>query len=511
MKKITAIIMCAIMIFSFVSVTASATVAYEQPFSPGTNGSETFRIPALITLNDGSVLAGADIRYSHGLDSPNNNDILTAKSEDGYTNWQYNTIFYFGDYADGVTETESASYIDSALVQSKETGKIFMVTDAQPSGCGYNQAKQGTGFIEIANKKHMLLTDGDNTDALDTFNYYIGDYVELFAPVYAKDGSLTAYSVDREMNLYKNGLPLYMEQKGSDGVQVQQNVYYDDAELCCYCTTYLVMRYSDDGGLTWSYPVNLSALIKKESEGFLGIGPGRGFVTEFDGKERIIFCVYDNDGSVENVSTIYSDDNGATWSRGKETTCTNGASKTSEAQIVELNNGVLRMYARNGGNYVAYANSKDHGVSWSTFSAATELPAKGNCMVSFINTSKTIDGKKVILGSFPSNTKERADGVVRVGLVSEKNTVDWISTYHINSGFFAYSCLTELSDGNFGLLYEDQPYQISYMVLSLSENGKLTEINGNNASYKNNENFFETIIRVFKSLFDMLISLLGLL
>ncbi len=511
MKRTISIILCVVMLMSVSTTAAFAATTYEQPFNAGTIGSQTFRIPALITLNDGSVLAGADIRYGHGSDSPNNIDIVVAKSADGYTGWKYNTVFYFGDYADGVTETASASYIDSALIQSKTTDRIFMVTDAQPSGCGYNQAMTGTGFTTIDGNKYLLLTDGNNTDALDTFNYYVGDYIGLVAPVYAKDGTMTAYSVDRELNLYKNGLPLYMDQKGADGVKVQQNVYYNDSELCCYCTTYLVMRYSDDGGATWSAPVNLSAQVKKDSEGFLGIAPGRGFVTEVDGKERIIFMVYDNDGLAENVSTIYSDDNGVTWNRGNETIFKLGVMKTSESQIVELNNGVLRMFARNGSSYVAYADSTDGGVSWSTFEADMKLSAQGNCMLSFINTSKVIDGKKVILGSYSSNVNERADGVVKVGLVADDNTIEWISTYHVNSGFYAYSCLTELADGNFGLLYEDEAYHISYMVLTLSEDGTVSEINSNNVEYEKEEGFFEAILRAIKEMISRILYKLGLM
>lgn len=510
MKKALSIVLSATILLSALSLTASAA-EYSQPFPSGTVGSETFRIPAIITLSDGSVIAGADVRYGHGVDSPNNNEVFIAHSEDGYADWKHKILFSFDDYADGVTDTASASYIDSALVQSPETGRIFMVTDAQPSSCGYSQAMQGSGFTEINGKKHMLLTDGSNSDELSTFGYYVGDFEKGFSDVYEKSGSKTAYSVDGELNLYKNGKALYMMQEGSEGVEIQQNVYYNASELCCYRTTYLVMRYSDDNGQTWSLPVNLSAEIKKESEGFLGIAPGRGFVTEADGKERIIFLVYDNDGGTENVSTVYSDDNGETWSRGEETSCRLVVGKTSEAQIVELNNGVLRMFARNSGEYVAYADSYDKGITWSKFRADTNLRARGNCMFSFINTSRSIDGKKVILGSYPSDPKNRADGVIRVGLVDESNKIQWINTYHINSGFFAYSCLTELSDGNFGLLYEDQPYQISYMILSLSDEGMLTEINGSNTEYEHNETFSEAFRRVFMTLLYRFLSLIGLL
>ena len=58
---------------------------YYQPFDKGTQGSQLYRIPAIYTLNNGSVIAAADMRYDHGADSPNNLDTLVAHSNDGYS------------------------------------------------------------------------------------------------------------------------------------------------------------------------------------------------------------------------------------------------------------------------------------------------------------------------------------------------------------------------------------------------------------------------------------------
>jgi len=495
MKKIIAAVMSAILVFCLMSTMAfAADVTYDQPFDAGQLGSERYRIPAILTLNDGSVLAAADMRYGHGSDSPNNIDVVVAKSADGYTNWEYNVINHFDDYADGVTATASASFIDSAIAQSKETGRIFIVSDAWTSEGGYPTGKRGTGFTTIDGEKYLLLTTGSVNDDLSTFKYYIGDYVDGIAPVLnLADGSATGYTVDAEYDLYKDGAPIYQKQVGSDKM-VQQNVFYGEADFCAYNTCYLWMRYSDDNGATWSSPVNLSAQVKKDNEPFLGIGPGQGFVTEYNGNERIIFCVYDNAGLVEKVSTIYSDDNGVTWHRGAETTHRIGVGKTSEAQIVSLPDGTLRMYARDDSFFVAYADSTDGGASWTKFKADTNLPSNGNCMVSFINVDKKINGKNVILGSFASNQHERADGVVVVGLVNDDNSVDWITKYHVTSDFFAYSCLTQLADGNIGYLYEDEAAHISYMVLTLADDGTLSEINGNNHQYVDNADFGQKIL-----------------
>lgn len=514
MKKLLAIVLTAVMLFTLSGV--AFAVDYDQVFDEGTLGSKNYRIPVIYTLNDGSVIAGADIRYDHGLDSPNNIDTAIAISKNGYTNWEYQVVNYFDDYADGVTAKHSASFIDSAIIQGSN-GRIYLVTDAWTSDGGYLVAKRGSGYTEIEGKKYMLLTTGKNTDNLSTFGYYIADFAGEYAPVLkVSDSSATAYSVDREYRLYKDGKVLTMKQYGSDKL-VQQNVFYNDAELCCYNTCYLWLRTSDDNGKTWSDPTIITPQVKSEKEGFLGICPGRGFVTEVNGKERIIFMVYDNLGAadvlwneMENVSTIYSDDGGVTWNRGKETTSGVSVGKTSESQIVALNNGVLRLYARNGSDHIAYADSTDGGVTWSKFQRDLDLAAMGNCMCSFINTSKKIDGKPVILGSFPSNQSGLADGVIKTGVVNSDNTVTWIKTYYVNDGFFAYSCLTELADGNFAYLYEDQVYHIKSMVLSMDAEGNITEINGNNCKCKESLTIWQKIVKFFKDLIVKLQQWLGI-
>lgn len=521
MKKALSIVLSVLMLVSMTAFGAFAA-DYEQPFDTNTLGSERFRIPALYTLNDGSVIAGADIRYSHGSDSPNNIDITVAISENGYTGWKYNVINYLDDYADGETGTDSASYIDSAIAQSVKTDRIFVLADLYPTGGGWKPSGAETGFVKIDGVQCLLLTDGNNNDDIGSFKYYLKDGI-----VYNKaDKTATEYTVDAEYRLYKNGKALMMDQKGSEGVEVQQNVFYNEAELTCYLTAYLCLRYSDDNGKTWSAPQLISSQVKKSGETFIGTAPGRGTVIELpDGTERIIFCVYDNTGAFghdpifENASTIYSDDNGVTWHRGEETTIVLGVQKTSESQIVVIGEKdgmpVLRMYARNGSNYIAYADSYDGGITWSTFVRDEGLQGTKNCMYSFINTSKKINGKKVILSSAGGNLDARADGVIRVGLINDEDvdniTVEWITKYRINQGFFGYSCLTELSDGNFGLLYEDEAAHIEYMIFSVDDEGKVSEINGNNFEGKIKLTFWQMFVKFFKDLFNNILEFFGLM
>lgn len=464
---------------------------YEQLFDNKEFLSERNRIPSLYTLKDGSVLAGADIRYGHGSDSPNNIDIAVAISENGYTDWEYSMVNYFDDYADTVTSKDSASFIDSAIVQS-DTGRIFLLADAQPAECGYLQCKTGTGYCRIDGKKRLLLTKGKHGGKLRNFEYFVGDFADEYAPVFTrKDKKTTEYSIDREFRLYKNGEPVYALQKGSENIKIHQNIFYSCAELKCYKTTYLWLRYSDDNGKTWSHPTILSEQVKNEKESFLGVGPGRGIAVNHNGKERILFCVYDNNGLFkdpifETASVIYTDDNGLTWHRSKKIKIKSGIRKTSEAQLVKIEGKdykALRIYARNLSNYIAYADSVDGGVTWTEFRADRALEGTKNCMVSLIETSKTIDNKQVVLCSSGGNISARADGLLRVGLTEDNGVINWITSYHLRQGFYGYSCLTELSDGNFAVFYEDEAAHLKYTVFSVSDTGVVNEINGENIDF----------------------------
>lgn len=511
MKKGMAILLSiVIFLFSFVYAFAEGE-KIETPFERGTLGSDCYRIPGLLTLRDGTVMASADMRHNHGLDSPNNLDTVIATSENGLNGWKQKIVNYFDDYPDGTDSEDSASFIDPAIIQSKETGRIFLMTDVFPSGGGTWTLKTGTGMIEVQGKKYLALTDGENTDDISKFSYYIADFRDGFAPVLTRNESKpTGFSVDEEYHLYKDGKALEMKQAQTDKT-ILQNVFYQGAELSLYRTMHIQMRYSDDNGKSWSAPTILTPSIKSEEEGFLGLGPGRGFVTEYKGRERILFCVYDNAGGKENVSTIYSDDNGATWQRGEETKVRPMLKKTSEAQIVELPDGTLRMFTRTTISFIAYADSKDGGVSWSKFRADSGLSCTLNCMVSFINFDRQIDGKNVIIASFGSDIDERADGVVKIGFIDKKNRIEWSEPYHVNSGFYAYSCLTELPNGNIALLYEDEPYHINYTVLSVSEQGVLDEINGNAIDYHKEEKFSKKIARFFRDFGAILAMLIGIL
>lgn len=66
-------------------------------FAPGDYSSKNYRIPAIITANDGSIVVLNDKRKEHPNDLPANIDVVTKRSTDGGFTWSSPTTIMEGD------------------------------------------------------------------------------------------------------------------------------------------------------------------------------------------------------------------------------------------------------------------------------------------------------------------------------------------------------------------------------------------------------------------------------
>ena len=445
------------------------TAQQDQPFASDTLGSDNFRIPALVTLSDGTLVAAADARWDHTYDGKNV-DTMVAVSDDNGQSWTTSLVNYFADTENKENDT-AASFIDPALaVDSDDT--VYLLVDAFPGGVNLIDAtcKTGTGYDSNGN---LILKKSDESE----YNYYVGDFIDGFAPVVKKDGIETEYAVNERYDLYKkNENGEYVAENyrndGNDGAYIADNVFYQNAEFTVFPTSYLWLVKSEDGGETWSAPQILNAQVKYENEAFLGVGPGRGVVTS-DG--TIYFSCYYHDGSElgassQRSSLIYSKDDGATWKRTENLQSSGSSSSkwSSENQVVQLDDGTIRMFYRNGRGLLCYVDLKGDG-----WSAPTALNPDGdhicsNCQLSVIHYSKKINGNETILVSCPSTLNSRTNGKIFVFTVNSDKTLSKSAEYQVNTGAFQYSCLTELENGDIGILYENGDASITYEKISLN-------------------------------------------
>lgn len=415
--------------------------------------SPAFRIPSLLTLKEGTILAVCDIRYGDSNDSPNNIDTGIRRSFDGGETWtDPELILNFLDYPNEPTSqiTDSASYIDPVMVQSNE-GRVFLFVDAMAGGIGQANAIAHTGFGEIEGEQRLLLQSQGMT------NWSLGSD----SKVYDQNNQVTAYSVGDNFDLYQNGEKI-------------SNIFYKNSPVKVLDTTYIVMCYSDDSGATWSSPQIMN--IKTPDMKFFGVAPGIG-ITLKNGQHagRMVVPMYytSENHSTEWACLIYSDDNGATWHRGESPNDgrIGGEGKLHESQVVEMPDGQLKMYSRSLSK-ASVSTSFDGGETWDDEVLTDDtlvMSRSSGCQLSIINYSQLINGSPAVIFSNPA-ALTRSQGTVRVGLIEETGTyqsdnadkngrtiydINWITSKLIRNGEFAYSCLTELPNHNIGILYEE--------------------------------------------------------
>lgn len=461
-----------------------------NPYAAGTADSKLFRIPAILTLKSGRILACADVRYGNGTDDPANIETAIRYSDDNGKSWsdvKFVNSFEDMEHADhNKAIPKSASFCDSAICEA-EDNVIYHMCDACPAFMGLWSAGtygKGSGYIDgrlalcdITSAEKAESTTLDKTH----YPYFVGDFNDDgFAPVlkFSDNSSYNNFYVDKEYYIYKKeGETLNevtVKQMNKDGTlndkDVHANIFFAYAPIKIYPTYYLWVKKSYDGGETWEKGEIINTQIN--ASGFTGFAPGRGIAIEKDGKTRVIFAIYDNNSRAEFTSAIYTDDGGKTWQRSPKANKVGLAGKSSETQFVLMNNGVLRMYSRNISKYISYCDSTDFGETWGEYTLDKSLKYCSNCMVSFINYSKEIEGKKVIVASYPS-LKIRKGGVIKLGLYGEDNIVKWKYrknvTDSLNPFSFVYSCITEDNNGNILDLYESDKAEFTLKGYSLKE------------------------------------------
>lgn len=424
-------------------------------FSDGTTTkSNSYRIPSMVTLNDGTIVAASDIRWNTTYDG-GGLDTIVARSSDGGVSWDYSIANYLGDNGNEYNGS-STCFIDPCLTVAEDGKTLYMLCDLYPYGVALNGEKETAPSTKVGfDSNDNLLLRANNHSSYD---YYLKD-----GNIYSTNGTaVSGYTVDDHFNLYYNG-------------EYKSNLFFADSPYKVVRTGFLYLTKSTDGGATWSEPTLLN--LKTSSEQVCLVGPGRG-ITTADG--TMVFPVYSYSGTTEGqkMGFVYSTDEGKTWQRSDG--C--GVSWSSEAAVVEVGTGTLRFFYRCDAKKLCYIDYDMSAKKWGS-AVTTSVVTNSDTQLSAITYSKTSDGKQVILVSCPTgpNAKGsdnndgscRLNGRIFTGVVNADKTMTWNSDsinvngvdakdtdgsmpYTEEEGFFAYSCLTERADGSVAVLYENQ-------------------------------------------------------
>jgi sialidase-1 len=199
---------------------------------------------------------------------------------------------------------------------------------------------------------------------------------------------------------------------------------------------------SDDDGLTWAKPVEITRDVKKDDWTWYATGPGVGIRTK-NGRLVVPCDNYVKGSKERQAHVILSDDGGKTWKLGGGV-----GPDCNESQVVERADGALLLNMRSyrGTNRRLVAVSKDGGE---TFSKPEEDRAliEPVCQASIVRDPGDRGG---ILFSNPASTK-RERMTVRLSTDEGKT---WAHAKVLHEGPAAYSCLAVLPDGTIACLYE---------------------------------------------------------
>lgn len=235
-------------------------------------------------------------------------------------------------------------------------------------------------------------------------------------------------------------------------------------------TSQFLITKSTDDGLTWSEPVNITSIKKKEWWLFAP-APGHG-ITLSD--STLVLPTQGRDETGKPFSNItWSKDGGETWITGNPAT-----KNTTECMAVELSDGSIMLNMRdnrNRGNEEVNGRSvfvtSDLGETWTEHSTSRNALIEPTCMASLHKHIYRENGveKSVLLFVNPASTSKRDHITLKV---SYDDGDTWPEDKHILLDEYSgrgYSCITSVDKNTIGILYESSQADMIFQTVSLKE------------------------------------------
>ncbi|WP_157557869.1 sialidase family protein [Niabella aurantiaca] len=239
-------------------------------------------------------------------------------------------------------------------------------------------------------------------------------------------------------------------------------------------TAQFLLVKSTDNGKTWSEPVNLTRMCKKEEWWLWAPAPGRG-ITMKDG--TLVFPTQGRDATGKAFSNItYSKDGGKTWVTSNPAT----EISTTECAAVQLSDGAIMLNMRTNankgitgeGNGRAVAVTHDLGKTWVAHKTSRNALPEPVCMASLYKHTYTTKngGKKNILLFVNPDSKTRRDHITLKVSYDDGNS--WPPEKFIELDELSgsgYSCITSVDNDHIGIVYEGSQAQLVFEKINVQE------------------------------------------
>ncbi len=225
-------------------------------------------------------------------------------------------------------------------------------------------------------------------------------------------------------------------------------------------TGQFVLVKSEDDGLTWSEPMIITDQIKNPEWNLFFNGPGKG-ITMKDG--TLVFpAQFKDKDQMPHSTIIYSKDKGKTWKVGS-----GAKSNTTEAQVVELQDGSLMLNMRdNRGGSRSISITKDLGQTWTEHATSRSALPEPVCMASIIENPYQAG---MLLFSNPATEKGRNNITIKASLNDGDSWPEDLQVLLDEGTGWGYSCLTMINEREVGILYESSVANMTFQIIPLNE------------------------------------------
>ncbi len=322
-------------------------------YRPGDYDSKFYRIPAIVTAKDGSLVTVADKRIEHNGDLPAKIDVVSRRSTDGGKTWS--------PYVTVAAHDEVGGCGDAALVVDQKSGDILAIF-SHGNGLWQNEP----AHISVSRSTDNGLTWGPmldiNPQILTTDPN--GKQPIKCISAFATSGRATQLEDGRIL------FPLVVREEGNPKFKVYA-IYTDDAgrtwkvsknpattdgdesKIVELPDGTLIMSirnrfgslrkfsYSKDRGETWSDPVPVEGLPDPRCNGDIIR------YTTTDGKNVLLQSLPGDPKGRNNVAIYASYDNGQTWPV-KKTVVTTPSAYSSMTILPDGSIGILTEESQNG-------------------------------------------------------------------------------------------------------------------------------------------------------------------
>ena len=231
-----------------------------------------------------------------------------------------------------------------------------------------------------------------------------------------------------------------------------------------YCEDYgirggrIVRRYSDDDGITWSAPIDITPFTVPEYRNVFAIGPGHGVCTKDGTLVFPVWMVPKKFGCTEVmhwpsvISTVYSRDNGESWQIGEILPTTADIINPNETSICLLSDGRVYLNVRHMVQHRAMAISENGYSNWVNYVPDKRL-IDPVCFGSVAHYNDGVNPYTVVFANC-EHKSARKNVVVKA---SVSDTVNWEYRKVIDSERGGYVEVTaDSANGWIYVLYENK-------------------------------------------------------